>query len=209
MSEFRVTYVDNADKQYDRSAVEISCHPKAKGKLFLGDFNAASFLQLKYRSCKSVVSCSTDMWGYCKENGVNYLKLDTEDTALFDTAKQFIDKELSLGKNVVVFCCNGMGKSAAIIIYYRLKYGSSIASTYLDLQKRRGNINIRPDTMKFLIKEEVSTLGHPSIDLAGRGHREVLFLKTLQTANSQSLLVLFGAGIFCVLLCLLFIAFTG
>jgi hypothetical protein len=73
-SKLKVTFIDNASKQYDANASLIVTDG---GKLYLGDRSSASFLQLKSRSCKSVVNADKSTHGLSKEDDVNYLNIDS------------------------------------------------------------------------------------------------------------------------------------
>ena len=71
-SELKVTFSDKMNKyQYDGHANEIPLSPMAKGpgkgKLWLGDRDSCSMVQLKHRDIKSVVNAQGDMHGLSKE----------------------------------------------------------------------------------------------------------------------------------------------
>ena len=79
-NKLKVEFIDNSASQYDSNASEIEYGDNSKGgKLYLGDRFASSFVQLKFRNCRTVVSCCVDMHGFAKESDVNYLKIDPDD----------------------------------------------------------------------------------------------------------------------------------
>ena len=171
-NKLKVEFIDNSASQYDSNASEIEYGDNSKGgKLYLGDRFASSFVQLKFRNCKTVVSCCVDMHGFAKESDVNYLKIDPDDEKNdhFDESFQFIDTNLAKKKNVVVYCENGLGKSAVILCYYLMKKMSiSLGESYNILQKCRGGIRMPPRLVKLLMKVELKTRGTNSIQLDGK-----------------------------------------
>lgn len=188
----KVDFIDNSDSQYDGSACEIDL-PKSKvrGRLFVGDINAASFLQLKHRNVTSVVTCAMDLFGYCKESDIKYCKVDPDDKLIgFENATKFIDEELESGKNVLVHCSNGEGKSAAVVIYYMMKkHKKTAASTIRHLRRHGREVKPRVTAVEYLIACEKKLFGHSTIELGGRGNREIVCVDEGSTWGSHD-----GAG---------------
>ena len=168
----KVTFTDTSANQYDASADEIKLSSgSAFGKLYIGDRDSASFLQLRSRKCLTVVNCAADMHGLSGEKDVKYLNIDPEEGDCFEDSFNFIKKALSKGKNVVVHCQNGLGKSAVIVIYFLMRIMSyTLADSHKLLKQSRKNfkLNIKPELVEKLIAEEKKLLGNNSICLNGR-----------------------------------------
>lgn len=169
-SKLKVEFIDNSDSQYDEHASRIKYGEKG-GKLYLGDRFAASYVQLKWRDCRTVVSCDQDMHGFAKELDVEYLKIDPSDEGNdhFEESYKFLEKHLSQKKNVVVHCENGFGKSAVIVAYFLMKKRNiSLAESHQILQDTRGGIKMPPRLVNLLMKAEVKARGVCSIRLNGK-----------------------------------------
>jgi hypothetical protein len=168
----KVEFIDNSATQYDSNASLIDYGAAAgQGQLYLGDRFSSSFVQLKARNCKTVVSCCVDMHGFAKEADVNYLKIDPDDEGNdhFDEAFKFIDANLSKNKNVVVYCENGFSKSAVILCYFLMKKRSiSLGQSYNILQKCRGGMRLPPRLVTLLMQAEKKQRGINSIKLDGK-----------------------------------------
>lgn len=168
----KVTFTDTSANQYDASADEIKLSSgTAFGKLYIGDRDSASFLQLRSRKCLTVVNCAADMHGLSGEKDVKYLNIDPENSECFEESFNFIRKALSKGKNVVVQCQNGLGKSAVIVLYFLMRIMSfSMADSHKLLKQSRKNfkLNIKPELVIKLIAEERKLRGDSSICLDGR-----------------------------------------
>lgn len=175
MSKLKVEFIDNASSQYDESAarIKITKNPNATkkaGRLYLGDRNSASYIQLKFRNVKTVVTCSREMHGFCKEPEVKYLKIDPEDVGNthFDEAFNFMEIELGQGRNVVVHCENGLNKSAAVVAYYVMKKESlSLAASLRRVDKAR-TVKIAPQIVRMLMEAEKRLTGANTVSLDGR-----------------------------------------
>jgi hypothetical protein len=170
-SKLKVEFIDNSASQYDSNASEIEYGGSSGGKLYLGDRFSSSFVQLKARNCRTVVSCCVDMHGFAKEPDVTYLKIDPDDEKSdhFDESYEFINSNLSKNKNVVVYCEDGFGKSAVIVCYFLMKKLSvSLAEGYGILQRCRGGIRMPPRLVKLLMKHEAKVRGVNSIKLEGK-----------------------------------------
>eukprot|EP01038_Epipyxis_sp_PR26KG_P009925 gene9925-13349_t len=172
-TKLKVEFIDNSSSQYDGNASEIKLEKnKNCGKLFLGDRYAASYVQLKFRSCKSVINCSKDLHGFSKEPDVKYLNIDPEideNNNYFEEAYNFIEQELMNGRNIVVYCESGNGKSAAVVIFYVMKKKSvSLCDSYRLLQTFKKDIRTRPDLMKILIQSEKKLRNSVSMAVIGR-----------------------------------------
>lgn len=173
----KVEFIDNAASQYDEYADRIKflgkgAKPKM-GKLFLGDRNAASYLQLKFRECKAVVNCCSETHGLARETDVKYLKIDPDDedgVDYFQKSFDFIDGELSQKRNILVHCGNGFNKSAMIVIYYVMRRCEvSLAEAYeIVKSSRKKALKIRPALMQELIKAEKTVRGSISLMMDGR-----------------------------------------
>lgn len=174
-NKLKVEFIDNSESQYDEHAARIKYGEKG-GKLYIGDRFAASYVQLKWRDCKTVISCDRDLHGFSKESDVNYLKIDPDDenNNHFEETYQFLDKNLAQKKNVVVHCETGLGKSAVILCYFLMKkMNISLAESYRILQDKRGGIRMPPRLVKMLMAVEVKARGICTISLDGK------FIKTL------------------------------
>lgn len=166
----KVEFIDNSDSQYDEHASRIKYGEKG-GKLYLGDRFSASYIQLKWRDCKTVVSCCQDMHGFSKEADVEYLKIDPSDEGddHFEESYKFLERHLAQKKNVVVHCENGFSKSAVILAYFLMKkMNISLAESYRILQDSRGGIRMPPSLVKLLMRAEVKMRGLNSIRLNGK-----------------------------------------
>ena len=190
----KVEFIDNSSSQYDEYADRIKFslirtdNKRKLGKLFIGDRCSASFLQLEWRKCKSVVNCFKEIHGLSRETDVQYLKLDPEEDEgvdSFQTSFAFIDSSLEKGKNVLVHCESGLNQSAAIVIYYIMKKKDiSLADSYkIVKEQRKKAIKIRPALMQKLIKAEKVLRGSISIMLDGR---KVIFLDAIGKRSSGS-----------------------
>jgi len=115
------------------------------------------------------------LFGYCKEVDVKYCKVDPDEKLVgFEDATKFIDEELGKGKNVMVHCSNGEGKSAAVIIYYMMKkHKKSIASTVRSLRRYR-DIKPRITSVEYLMACEKKLIGQSTVALGGKGNREIV-----------------------------------
>jgi dual specificity phosphatase 12 len=198
--------------------LKIGNEKKKYGKLFLGDRFAASYVQLKFRNCKSVISCSSELHAFSKEPDVKYLNIDPEDASSnhFEEALEFIDSEILDGRNVVVHCENGNGKSAAIIIYYAMKKNSiSLSQSYTLVKGFKPDIKPRPFLINILIEAEKQLRGSNTVMLQGKN---IVFLDSknkpskILNRNSNSnpaLYVLLGVSIFFVFVFGVLVLVTG
>ena len=173
----KVEFIDNSSSQYDVNAsrVKLDCFGKDWGKLYFGDRHAASFVQLKFRNSKTVVNCCAGMHMFAKEPEVKYLKIDPTDEKNnhFEEVCKFLDSELSAGKNVVVHCEEGKGKSAAVLMYYVMKKcNKSLAESYRFIEGLR-DVKFPPSLVKVLIAAEKSLRGTVTIGLEDK---KVVFL---------------------------------
>ena len=168
----KITFTDTSANQYDASADEVKLSSgTAFGKLYIGDRDSASFLQLRARKCLTVVNCAADMHGLSGEKDVKYLNIDPENSDCFEESFNFIKRALSKGRNVVVHGQNGLGKSAAIVVYFVMRIlSSTLADSHKLLKQSRKNfkLNIKPELVVKLIAEEKKLRGDNSICLDGR-----------------------------------------
>ena len=96
----KVTYIDNSSKQYDASASLITIpNVNTVGKLYIGDMNSASMVQLEHRSIVCCINCATDLHRYSKEKNVIYVNIDpiTDDKSCYRNSYDAIDKYLKQG----------------------------------------------------------------------------------------------------------------
>jgi len=188
----RVDFIDNSSEQYAQNACEIRLRGidgKGKGgRLYLGDISSASFLQLKHRKVSSVVTCDKELFGYCKEADILYCKVDPDDKlAGFEEATKFVHEELGKGRNVLVHCSKGEGKSAAVIIYYMMKmHKQSAGKTVAELRKIWSGVKPRVTSTEYLIAVEKRLLGSATIALGGKGNREVVLTDSSEWSLGES-----------------------
>ena len=126
MSGLKVTFSDKNNRfQYDGHAhrVKVVTLKKKGGKLYLGDRDSCSMVQLKHRNISHVVNTDVDQHNLCREDNIEYCKIDPVDDKrdCLEKAFRFIDAALESGKNTLVTCHTGYGKSACTIIYYLMK----------------------------------------------------------------------------------------
>jgi hypothetical protein len=98
----KVTYIDNSSKQYDASASLLTIpNVKTVNKLYIGDMNSASMVQLQHRSIVCCINCATDLHRYSKEKNVTYVNIDpiTDDKSCYKKSYDAIDKCLKEGKS--------------------------------------------------------------------------------------------------------------
>ena len=119
----QVTFSDKNNKyQYDGHAHALPEEPSGAGKrgrVYLGDRDAGSMVQIKHRKIKQAVNCQSDQHGLSKED-VKYLNIDPVDNnaSCLELAYRFIDAAVEKKQNVLVFCQTGVGRSAAIAILW-------------------------------------------------------------------------------------------
>jgi hypothetical protein len=167
-----IEFRDTSASQYDGNAALIQFKQEnGKGKLFIGDRHSGTFLQLKHRKCRTVVCCSSGLSGSCLEADVKYLKIDPlegEDSE-WDKAYSLIDSELESGRNVVLQCESGNGKSAAVAMYFVMKSQSiSLEKSYKLVEDCRRSTKLRPPLLQCLIdREKLLRSGVTSMYLEG------------------------------------------
>ena len=191
-SGLKVEFIDNSSTQYDEYAdrvkFSVTRPDKRKfGKLYIGDRYSASFLQLEWRKCKSVVNCCKEIHGLSRETDVQYLKLDPDEDDEEDSFQKsfvFIDAALDKGKNVLVHCESGLNQAAAIVTYYVMKKKEiNLAESYkLVKEQRKKTIKIRPSLIQKLIKAEKALRGSISVMLDGR---KVIYLDAIDKRSSD------------------------
>ena len=138
-----------------------------------GDSYSASFLQLKARNIKSVVYSSKELHGFAKEHDINYLKIDPDPEVHnsqefdYDVSYNFIAKELSSNRNVLIHCESGSGKSVLIALYFLMKCNRiSLADSYKIVKDAR-DIKVIPRLWKILLVKERLMRGYTSLLLDG------------------------------------------
>jgi hypothetical protein len=212
-SELKVTFSDKNNKfQYDGHAVRIKVKSMKKkgGKLYLGDRDSCSMVQLKFRNVTHVVCSDTDLHGRCKEADITYCKIDPIDDKriCFTDAYKFIDNALESGSNTLITCETGLGKSACILLYYMMKREqTTLADSHRYINSLRPGINsddkksgFRPNCVEILIDEEKkmyknSKVSHgkiPSCEL--RSDRSMVYIDGKENPYSTTTNSLFGGG---------------
>lgn len=185
MSALKVEFIDNSSSQYDDSAARIKLGlGKNCGKLYLGDRDAGSYVQLKFRNCTHVVNCSREMHGFAREPDVTYLKVDPadEENNHLEEVCHFLESELAKRHNIVVQCENGTNKSAAVILFYIMKKKSlSLADAHRMLKELRP-IKVAPSLMKIIIDEEQRMRGCTTVSMDGRN---VVYLDEVAKCRSS------------------------
>ena len=161
----KVEFSDKNNKyQYDGHAHELPC-AKGKGRVFIGDRDSGSMVQLKHRKITKAVNAQTDMHGLSKEESVKYLNVDPIDNnfSCVELAFRFIEKAVEGGDNVLIFCHTGTGRSAAVALYFLMKSGKgmSLADAHRVIEDVRPGVQcndrmsgFRLELMQKLINEE-------------------------------------------------------
>lgn len=155
---FSVTFIDNRDTQYNDSADEIIGFADFAGRLWIGDRDSASFVQVKHRQITHVINCEKDIHGSSKEEGIVYLNIDPEaDEACFDESYSFLVTELTKpDNNVLVHCLSGNGRSCSILLYFFMRYlGTSLAEAHRTLKRFRKTVQLRADLVRLLLRYEL------------------------------------------------------
>lgn len=157
----KIQFVDNSATQYNGSAHAVLGVEglNLKGRLWLGDRDSASFLQLRHRKVTHVVNCEKDIHGSSKEEGITYLNIDPEEDegASFELALAFIDKHCGDGGSatVLVHCLTGNGRSAGVVLYYLMKRANcTLAEAHRALKKTKPTIAPRAGLVRLLLAEE-------------------------------------------------------
>lgn len=189
----KVEFIDNSKSQYDANAAAIKL-PLVTGKygtLFLGDNNSAAMLQLQSRKVKKVICSSSELFGYCKEPNIDYTKFDPDDYDIpvpekkqtkvdpaqykgihkgFDDMFSIISGALQSNQNVLVFCENGVSKSATVVLYYLMRSaGYTLQQSIASLEKARNlKTKLKPSLCKKLLFLEKSIQGVNSMYLDGK-----------------------------------------
>ena len=155
----KVTFRDTSATQYDANADLIILKGNNNdgiGKLYLGDRYSGSFLQLKHRQCKFVISCDKEIHSLSREEDVNYLNIDPANENFEDLEKayDFIENTINKGKNVTVLCQTGYGKSAAVVVYYVMrKYSLNPFEAIEYVKKYHQKVRINPTITSFICRE--------------------------------------------------------
>lgn len=169
MSQLKVEFSDKNNKyQYDTSAARIklaSLKKLSTSKLYLGDRDAGSMVQLKWRKIDRVINCQIDMHGLSQEKEYKYLNIDPlEIEGSLAKACKFIEKGIKADENILIFCQTGYGRSAAVFIYFLMKnQNMTFADAHRYLESSRKGIDSSDPTSGFrlqlvqmLINEEKS-----------------------------------------------------
>jgi hypothetical protein len=211
----KVEFIDNSSSQYDQNAARISLSPlpaldsssssistntgnkkststKQQGPLYVGDKDSLSFVQIKARSIQAVLCCSADLAGYCKEPGVDYMKIDAEQYSLPSSSSgstsgglskkareaneqmisqlaQFLEKHLRQGHNVLVCCESGFRSSILFTTAFFMKtYGYSLEDSVTRIERVRGKNKFTLSQCKIALDIEKKILGKNSMKLEGK-----------------------------------------
>ena len=101
--------------------------------LFISNWFASNNLNLlKELDIKAVITVEkskkpTQVLDYYRKNNIEFLQIPIDDSTneniynFFDTSYDFIDKNISQGKNVLVHCFAGISRSSAIVINYMIR----------------------------------------------------------------------------------------
>lgn len=166
----KIEFVDNSASQYDASASLIQLHG-VSGKLFVGDPSAASMVQLQHRKCNAVVCCSSDLFGYCREPKVQYLKVDAAEASEkeMNEVADKIAQWLKDGKVVLLFCESSKTRSAIMIMYCLMRsFGKSLAQGHQLCTKCRGVPVLSPGMAKTLLRYEEKLRGSQTMKVVGK-----------------------------------------
>lgn len=156
----KIRFVAADGTENNGSATELTKAPGLTllGRLWLGDRDSASYLQLRHRKITHVINCERDIHGSSKEEGVTYLLIDPEadEGKCFEAALAFLDKHCGSGSaNVLVHCMTGNGRSAGILLYYLMKKLSmTFANSHRALKALKPAIAPRADLVRLLLAEE-------------------------------------------------------
>lgn len=174
MSKLRVDFIDNAASQYDANASRIEFEKSTKLLLFLGDQASCSFVQIKARKVKRAICCSRELFGYCKENEVDYLLFDPDDSNYNESdlskLKAFFEAAVVDGKPLLVFCESGIGKSAFVVAYLAMKFDNcKLSNIVAKMEIARGtSLKIKPSLGKLALKIETGLFKFPSMEHDGK-----------------------------------------
>ena len=178
-----VTFVDNSAQQYDSSAVELTEHLRSLGlglgamRVWLGDRNSSSMVQLRHREITHAINCERDLFGCSKEEGVIYLNRDAEEEG-FDDANTFLIELLSSGSassRVLVFDLTGNGRSCGVLLSLLMcQLKMTLAQAYRALSMHRSSMNLRSALVEQLRKCEASINGGLPCTLTLSRTRQVL-----------------------------------
>jgi len=189
----KVTYVDNSDQQYRDSADEVTGKQVPNGlgggRLFIGDRDAATYLQLKWRGVTHVVNCEKDCHGLSKEKEMLYLNMDPEEDGRegLDRAYNFIDKALSSKSTVLVHCQTGNGRSCGVLLYFMMRNGQlSLAASHRALLKLRVKMQMRSGLVNLLVEEEKRLRPGKAQTVGLDERRQVVYLDGLLEEDSNN-----------------------
>jgi len=177
----KVTFIDNSNSQYDSSATELTGKIDgltSTGRLWIGDRDAASLLQLKHRQVTHVINCEKDIHGTSKEKDIVYLNIDPEeDSGTLEKAYTFLEKELSSSSRVLVHCLTGNGRSCGILLFYLMKkLNLSLANAHRRLSGLRSRLQLRSQLVNTLLLQEKKLRPNlpPSVELNEK--RQIVYI---------------------------------
>ena len=203
MSALKVEFIDNSSSQYDENAARIRLNPlpsssedskkqntTKQGRLYVGDKDSLSFVQIKARSIKAVLCCNSDLAGFCREDKVDYMKIDAEHYSLPSSSSggpslskkvregneqlvtnltQFVDKHLRQGHHVLVCCESGYRSSILFTAAFLMKtYSYSLEDCLDQIEGARGKNKFTLSQCKIALDIEKKVLGKQSMKIDGK-----------------------------------------
>ena len=182
MTEFKVEFSDaNNAVQYDTSAADLSSlyGGEPGNRLFIGDRDSLSMVQIRHRQLSRVVNCHPDNHGLSKEEGVKYLNIDpgvpeAGNKALTD-ALAFINEAHEQGKDVLISCENGRSKSACVALYFLTKgKGLSVEDAFNGVTALRGGkLRLRPELAIMLDQPRLLERDAASLNVCWNDNKEL------------------------------------
>ena len=132
---------------------------KITDNIYLSGVNGANNIN-KLNECniKCILNCTKNELNYFENNNdMMYTRISIDDTfnqnieKYFDSTYDFIEKCISMNKNILVHCHAGVSRSATILIaYFMRKNKMSYQEAYDFVKKSRDCINPNPDFVNAL-----------------------------------------------------------
>ncbi len=124
-------------KQMSLVSYKTTSQEVIRNRLYVGDEYDSTSLQLRKRNIGAVVSLSSETDGYKRMPDVVYHCIVIEDhrdaniKQHFESASEFIQKQLDAGVRVLVHCQAGISRSTTICIAYLIRnVGLSLEAAY-------------------------------------------------------------------------------
>lgn len=122
---------------------------KIVDNLYLGNFTAANYDNLKKNDISSVVCLTSDSHEYSDDIELFHIhdiseNLDAETFSLdkLESAVEFIEQQVAKNHNVIVHCMAGSSRSPTVIIAYVMKItGLTVNESCNFVKKKAGHIN--------------------------------------------------------------------